>query len=131
MSRNWYRRRILDESGSATIETVLWIPVYVFFLTLIFDVSMIFLNQTQIMRAVQDANRSYSVGSLRSLQDAEAQIAANLAWLGGSPQVSSSQSGNIIRSTVQVRAGDLSGVGMLRRIANVDLTISSQHLVEG
>lgn len=117
--------------GGATVETVLWLPVYVFFLTFVFDISMIFLNKSQILRLVQDANRAYSVGALRSLDETEARIRAGVAPFGANADVRSTEQDGIVVSRVQLRAGDLSGVGLLRRFANLPVTVSAQHLVEG
>lgn len=51
-----------DERGSATIEAVLWLPMFVIFFVMIADVSLVFFRQTEVMRVVQDGNRALSVG---------------------------------------------------------------------
>lgn len=129
--RGGLRRRWRDESGSATIETVLWMPVYVFFLALVFDSSFIFFNKTQVLRAVQDANRAYSIGRLKTLGETEAAIRSAVATIGAQAQVSSTLDNGVVRSVVQVRAGDLGGVGIINRIADVPITVVAHHVVEG
>lgn len=131
MGRLNLRRRVSDESGSATIEVVLWMPVFVFILTLIFDTSVTFLGKAQILRLIQDANRAYSTGQIRSLQDAEEFVRSGVEAMGAKPEVVSQQIGNIVRTDVTLRAGDLATVGFLQRFANTDIRLSSQHLVEG
>lgn len=131
MCRRPLRRLIGDESGSTTIETVLWMPFYIFFLTLVFDTTMVFFNQTNILRAIQDANRGYATGQIRTLGETEDMIRASIASLGATPRVSSVQLGSVLRSEVTVRAGDLSSVGLMRRIADIEFTIAAQHFVEG
>lgn len=120
-----------DERGSATIETVLWMPVYVFFLSLVFDSSFVFFNKTQVMRAVQDANRAYSVGRLKSLADTETAIRTAVQALGANPAVTSTLQNGIVQSTVRVRAGELGGVGVIKRLADLEITVSGHHVVEG
>lgn len=102
-----------------------------FFLTLVFDTSLTFFNQSQILRMMQDANRAYSTGRIRSLDDTEAFVRSGIEAMGATPKVTSTLNGNIIRTTVEVRAGDLGGVGLLRMIADLELRMASQHLVEG
>lgn len=131
MGRPWVRRFIREPDGSATLETVLWMPVYVFLLTLVFDTSMVFFNQSQILRVIQDANRGYATGQIRTLAETEQAIQGAVARMGAEAKVSSTQTGSILRSEVTVRAGDLGGVGMLRRIGNIEFTLGAQHMVEG
>ena len=51
-----------DERGSATIEAVPWLPLFVIFFVMIADVSLVFFRQTEVLRVVQDGNRALSVG---------------------------------------------------------------------
>jgi len=120
-----------DEAGSATIETVLWVPVYVFFLTMVFDASMTFFNKSEILRVMQDANRAYSVGQLRSLDAVEQAILRDVGRIASGAVVDSVLDGGVIRSELRVRAGDLNGVGVMRLIANIELRMSTQHALEG
>lgn len=131
MLRMGLKRAIRDETGNVTVETVLWLPVYMFLLTLVFDSSMVFFNQSNILRAMQDANRAYAIGQIHSLADTENAIRDSVAVMGAKAKVSSVQVGPMLRSQVTVRAGDLSGVGLLRRIGNIEFTLASQHFVEG
>lgn len=125
------RRRLRDESGNATVEAVLWLPLFLLFLALVFDTSMTFFNQSQILRLTQDANRGVATGQIRSASEAEEFIRSGVQLLGANPTVSTVVAGNIVRSQVVVRAGDLGGVGLLGLIGNIELRIGSQHLLEG
>lgn len=131
MQRPCFKRFHRDEAAGATIETVLWLPVYVFFLTMIFDTSMTFLNKSEILRVMQDANRAYSVGQIRSLGAVEEAIEAGVGRMGATATVSSILDAGVIRGEVRVRAGDLRGVGVLRLIANIELRMTTQHALEG
>ena len=51
-----------DQDGSATIEAVLWIPMFFFMLLLVMEGSLIFNAQSLAMRIVQDTNRAIAVG---------------------------------------------------------------------
>ena len=50
--RGWLSRFRRDEEGSATIEAVLWIPMFMFLTVLIADTSFIFFGRAQAMRLI-------------------------------------------------------------------------------
>ena len=51
-----------NEDGAATIEAVLWLPFFFMLFGALADVSMVFFNQSRLLRIVQDANRTMSIG---------------------------------------------------------------------
>ena len=53
-----------DDQGSATIESVIWLPIFVFVLAIIMNVSMVFFYESQLTRIVHDGNRAFSLGRL-------------------------------------------------------------------
>lgn len=68
---NFLVRFFRSESGSYTIESVIWLPIYVFILALMMNVSMVFFNESQLLRVVQDGNRSFAVGRITTLDAVE------------------------------------------------------------
>ncbi len=125
-----WRGRLKDDSGSASIEAVIWMPVFIVFIALVFDASMIFMNRAHVMRAIQDGNRLYAVGRVNTLEETEAAIAAGVARFGATVEPVTQRQGQFVQSVVTVRAGDLSGVGLLQPFANLQLTIFAHHLIE-
>jgi len=47
-----------DEDGFATLEALIWIPIFVFFLVFILDTTFIFFGKAQALRFIQDGNRA-------------------------------------------------------------------------
>lgn len=133
-----WRRRLADDTGSASLEAVLWMPVFIVFIALVFDASMILMNRAHILRAVQDANRAFAVGRLETTTQAAEAVAAEVARYGATVHpgggdkntVLSSRQGSFIQTIVRVRAGDLSAVGLLQPFANLQLTVYANHLIE-
>ncbi|MBT8458733.1 MAG: pilus assembly protein [Litoreibacter sp.] len=119
-----------DERGTATIEAVLWIPLYVVVLTFIADVSAIYHNQAQVMRIMQDGNRQYSVGRLASIEETEAFIEGQLAGFADNAVASTEIIDGVIHSSVSVPSSDLDSVGTWARINDITLVVRSQHLKE-
>jgi Flp pilus assembly protein TadG len=125
-----WRRRVADESGSATIEAVIWMPIFILLIAIVFDASMIFMNRAHILRAVQDGNRAYAVGRLDSLEATRDAIAAGVARYGATVVPEVTRSDPYIQSVVRIPAGQLSAVGLLQPFANIQLTVFAHHLIE-
>lgn len=127
------RNFVKDENGSATIEAVLWLPIFLFIILLVFDVSMTFYNQSQLSRITQKASRIHAIGhpdrARAYLADAVKRHSAT-AKAGENYGIDLYAPG-IARSWVSVRAGDLGGVGMLRVISGARVTVQSHQMVEG
>ncbi|WP_281857916.1 TadE/TadG family type IV pilus assembly protein [Litoreibacter halocynthiae] len=123
--------KFLAEDGTATIEALLWIPIYGLLLTFIADVSMVFHNQAQVMRIIQDGNRQLSVGRLKTTEQTEDFIAAALAGFSDNASVSTNLSSTgVINTSVMVPTEDLDSVGSWARLAEINLVVSAQHLIE-
>ena len=76
-------RRFRDDSGSTTVEFVLWVPVFLVILGLIVDVSLMFLRQSNLWQVARDTARIYSI---RQMDAEEAQTyAINHATMGSTP----------------------------------------------
>ena len=76
-----------NEDGAITIESVLWLPIYVLFLVMIVDVSLMFNGQAQARRTLQDINRLASSGYYVSEADVEARARSLLGHLSDELEV--------------------------------------------
>ncbi len=132
MSRNakFQSNFVKCERGSATIEAVLWLPMFFGLFILMADSALIFNGQSQIMRIIQDGNRNYSIGRLTSETETETYIEAALANYGPGLGASTVVTNGVITTTVTVPAGDLTATKMLKAISAIELRIASQHLME-
>lgn len=119
-----------DQAGSATIETVMWLPVIMFIFCMIADASLIFGKQAQVMRIVQDANRALSVGRLQSDAEVEAYIAQNIAWMTDSAVITTEVTDGVISSVVEIPAADMTATGFISAFTSLTVYVSAQHLSE-
>ncbi len=129
------RRFLRAETGSATVEVVLWIPFFLFLLALIADASLLFNRQAQMLRDVQNANRAYSVGRLTTtaavqnlLVNAYQPVSRNVQAV--STLDTSAVSTGVIRTTLSVPARDVNSIGIIASIANINLSVTAQHYRE-
>jgi len=120
----------LDESGSATIEFVLWLPMVLIAFGLTVDVSMIFHSQSQVLRIVQDANRSASIGRLQTASETESYVETRLHKASAGANAKSMISGGVITTTVTYPARDFQVLGFFHQFNNLEITVNSEHLIE-
>ena len=123
-------RGLSDESGAATVEFVLWLPVMAALFGLVVDTSIIFGDQSQILRVVQDVNRAVSIGHVRTSDDAEAMILADIDNIAPNASVETTLSNGIITSTVTIPVSDLSVTNLIDVFHDFNVTVSAQHLSE-
>lgn len=71
-------RLAADGSGAATVEAVLWMPVFIALFALLADTALLFGARAQTQRVAQDANRALSVGRFMSTADTGDLVRARL-----------------------------------------------------
>ncbi|MCB1339366.1 MAG: pilus assembly protein [Maritimibacter sp.] len=125
-----FHRFARDESGTATVEFVLWLPMVMLAFGLTVDVSMIFHSQSQVLRIVQDANRNASIGRLRTPAETEDYVEARLQAASSGAHATSSISAGVISTTVTYPARDFQIVGFFSQFNDLQITVNSEHLLE-
>jgi Flp pilus assembly protein TadG len=121
---------LADECGAATIEAVLWMPTFAFLLALIADTSLMFGAQAEVLRIVQDANRSMSIGRIMSEDDAETFIRARIDRLSPNATVTTSVTDGVIRTVVDLPSSDLTATGFFAGYATITLRVTAYQLSE-
>lgn len=133
--RGILRRKVAAEDGSATVEAVLWIPFFFLLLALIADASFLFHWQAKMIRAVQDTNRALSTGQLTSTDAVEEILIAQYTPLSSHVQAVSTIDtatvpGGIVRTTLSIPARDVNSIGLIARLSNLNLSVTTQHYME-
>ena len=119
------------EDGASTVETVLWIPVFVAFFALLFDIAMIFNGQAATLRVIQEANRDYSVGQITSLEDAKTRIVTNLKAINITPTlVVPSQKAGVISTRVEIPVAELGSLGWFTAFKELKVNVTAEQTVE-
>ena len=125
------RRFAANENGSFTIEAAIWTPIFAILMAFSTNISMIFFNEAQVLRTVQNVARAHSLGRYKDDDAAETDLQNQLAYLNADFVAEASITGNLVRASVSVPAIDLMPVNFMRDpFKNFDLTISAQHFVE-
>jgi Flp pilus assembly protein TadG len=123
------RRFRAEDDGTVTVAAVLWLPFFVFVLTLVFDVAMIFYGQAQAQQVAEDVNRSLSVGAISSSSEAETLARTSLYKLSPNASATTSTEDQMIRTVVRMPSSDLAGVGVFSSIAKFEITAVA-HMVQ-
>ena len=118
------------EDGTATVESVLWIPIFVWILVLIVNASMIIFEKNQAYRIVQNANRILSTGYMQTEAEVESYIAAQLQDIAPSATVTTTIANGVVTSDVSYQVSDVFMPHVVTELLNVWVTISAQHFME-
>ena len=123
---------LCNDEGAVTVEGVLWLPVYAFFLTLIVDTSLMFNGQAQAQRAIQDLNRLASSGFFVSEEEVEERGAAVLSHLSANAVVEATidTTTGVISTVATLPAADIMAVGLISKFTRLSVTVSAQHVIE-
>ena len=124
------RSRLRDESGAATIEAVLWLPVLFLVFGVAVDFAMVFHGQSQALRIIQDANRNVSIGRLNTLSETETFVESRLTNLSTHVNAVSAISSGVVTTTVTMPIADLQMLGLFRGFNTGTITVSAEHLIE-
>ena len=125
-----FRRK---EDGTATVEAVLWFPIFIAVFGLMVDSAMIFHGQSKVLRVVQDANRKLSIKSLATDAEAEAYITAQLAGINVTPsrtETLSDMTTGVISTLVVVPAREFQILGYFSALTNLEVPVTAQHMRE-
>ncbi len=130
MYLNLFKRFKEDERGTATIESLLWMPVFFYLFILITDVSFIFYGKAEALRIIQDGNRAYSVGKFEDNADASGYIEGRLRTFAPGATVTTSTTAGIITTVATMAASDLMAVGTIPGFLGIEIQVTAQHYQE-
>ena len=124
---------IQDDSGSATIEACLWIPVLLAFFITSFDATYVFLRDGEIRRVVQEGSRQYVKGLHGSdPASAEKWIETELKSLtpNADATVKIDSSGELLITTLNYPASDTDLTGWVSALTKLKLSVQTVHQLE-
>ena len=125
------RRFGKKDDGTATVESVLWLPIFLALFGLMLDASMIFHGQSKVLRIVQDANRNMSIGRFTTAAEVEDYIDTQLALFDVTPTSTTTQATTAaVLTVVEIPAREFQALGYFTALLNLDITVSHGHIQE-
>ena len=128
------RRSLLSfgrlQDGASTIEAVLWTPIFLILFGMVTDTSTVFGRQAEILRIIQDSNRSLAVGAFQSVQQAEAYIIKKVEVFSENTTVDVVIVDGIIKTSVSLPAADLTSTGLFDAINTLTITVGASQMSE-
>jgi|GEM_PF-3514937 len=116
--------------GSATMETVLIVPVFLLLMFVTVDAALTFANHTQVMRTVHDVNRQLSVGKLSSESEVVAEIRAQLLRLSPNATITAMIDNGTITSNVSFPLSDILAFGSMTSFDEYTLNVQAKNYIE-
>lgn len=118
------------DRGAATIEVILWLPFFLGLFSLMVDISMIFNNQSRIMRIIQDGNRNYSIRRFETNAETETYVENRIAPISPNASAVTTNVAGLITTTVTVPLADLDLLGIAYAFNN-SWQVTADQLDEG
>ncbi len=122
------RRFIRDQTGTATIEFVLWVPLYVITLVAVTDASILYLTHTEMWNAARDSARRISVGAMAAA-DAPDRAKEKLLLSGRTYTLAASDAGLVVVQ-ISVNVGDASVFGFFEPVLGRQLNARVEMMKE-
>ncbi len=115
-------RFLRDERGSATIEFVLWVPVFVIILVAATDATVLDLHHTEMWNVSRDVARRVAVGDMTEA-DAAAAVQNEMFLYSRAYTVATSNPTELdVRIMIQTNVGDASVFGFFKPVMGRYLT---------
>jgi Flp pilus assembly protein TadG len=113
-----------DEQGSATIEFVLWVPVFVLLLVAATDATILYLHHTEMWNVSRDVARRVAVGDL-SETDAATVVQNEMFLYSSAYTVATSDPTALnVQIVIQTAVSDASVFGFFQPVLDKYLTAS-------
>ncbi len=119
---------LCDEHGSATLEFVIWVPLYVVLLVAVTDASVLYLTHTEMWNTARDTARRISVRAMNAA-DAPGYAAGRLLLGGRTYTVAASDTGPVIVE-IGVNVGDASVFGFFKPVLGRELIARVEMMKE-
>lgn len=118
------------EDGTATVEAVLWFPIFIAVFGLMVDAAMIFHGQAKVLRVIQDGNRNYSIGRLTTETETENYIENVLADLNITATAETTETAGVAYTVVTVQAAQLQILGYFSALTSLEIQVGAEHMIE-
>lgn len=112
------------------MEVVLWTPIFLILFGMITDTSIVFGRQAEILRIIQDTNRSLAVGRFSTIAQAENYISDKVAVFSDETSIDVTITNGVIVSSVTLPASDLTSTGLFEAINSLSITIGASQMSE-
>ena len=122
-------RFVRREDGAATIEAILWLPMFFYILALSVDVTMVFHGYSRVIRAVVDVNRGLSVGRITSIDEGKTKIKSILSnYKNVSADIAIVD--GVVVTNVAVPVSSMVVLGAVTPMMNKYIQVKTQQYVE-
>ena len=115
------KKFLSDESGSATVELVIWMPVFVLILGLVLDASMAMMAHARMWDVARDTTRQVSIGAMDATQ-AVTYATSEAKVRDATPIVTADDLGGEVWVDISLPIADVTVFGVLKFLASDRIT---------
>ena len=120
-----------NDAGTASVEGVLWVPIFFLIFGLMFDASMIFNGQSHVLRVVQDANRHMSIGRFENDTEVKTYITERLTPHNITPKsIDITYDNAAVITLVTVPARQFQMIGLFSSLLDLEINVTHAHILE-
>jgi|SRR6056297_3651513 len=119
-----------SESGTATVEAMLWFVFMSLFSVLVVDSTNAFYSYSGIAQSIQDGNRQLSIGRFKSEAETEFYIEQQLTPIYANADARVVLNGNMAETTVTIPWASFGTVGYLSSFGSRSVSFNTIHRVE-
>lgn len=126
------RRFLKRDTGSLSVEAVLWLPMFLILLIVIVDTSLVFSRRAQAIRIVEDANRGMSMYRLTSEAETTDYILSRVQQFSPTAQAGTvmDPTTRVIRSALAMPLHELDALGFFSLFPRQQIVIVAYHMRE-
>lgn len=128
--RHVFKRFSKESDGSATVETVIWLPFLILFFVMTAEISNIFFAKTQMDQIVSDANRLFSVGVFTDQSELDDFVLAQLGTFSANATYQSTVGSQMVNGYAVLPVADVMLTGFFSSWLNFSISSSSTQYVE-
>lgn len=130
LSRRLPRKFVKDETGSVTIEFVLWVPVFVLILAITVDATILFMTQANLWSIARDTTRQMATGLFSDAQAEDYALDRMAPSWGGDTEITASRTGTRVKIVMSVPIADVSPFNIVGTFSSGNIGIVLEQHVE-
>jgi len=130
LSRRLPSRFVKDETGSVTIEFVLWVPVFVVILAITVDATILFMTQANLWSIARDTTRQMSTGMYPTNSAAEDAAYKHMPSWRDNATIEARRDANFVSLSIKIPISDVSPFNIVGTFTSGDIAIAIKQHIE-
>ena len=119
-----------NERGTISVESVIWVPLFLVFFSMIADVANMMYSRSVATRIVEDANRLAITGWLRTDEQVKTHVTTAMKRIADAPNVQVAWNDQDLITVVTYAGNDVQPIGFLSIFTDMQLSVRAYDRFE-